>query len=122
MLPRCNDNTFFRLLLLYSTCNCQQWTINPRQGLAQCLSSDKVPSKRISLKSRKFVLKICKGIGVTITEKYNVFVVFESVGECGSKVEFQKPVVLPDIVFEVGYVAASSMPPHSLMLGFFFAV
>ena len=122
MLPCCNDDSLFRLLLLYSTCNCQQWTIHPCQGLAQCLSSDKVPSQRIHLKNCNFVLKICISVRVTIAKKYNVFVVLKSVGECGSEVEFQKPVVLPDIVFEVGYVTASSMPSHSLVLGFFFAV
>ena len=43
-------------------------------------------------------------------------------GERSREVEFKKPVVLPDVVFEVGNVRAPSMPAYSLVLGFLLTV
>jgi len=122
MLPRCNHNALFGLLLLDRTCYCQQRTVHSCQSLTQSLPNDKVPSQRIHLNGRNFVLKVCIGVWVAIAEEHHVFVVLKSVSERGSEVKFQKPVVLADVVFEIGYVAASSVPPHSLVLGLFLAV
>jgi len=69
-----------------------------------------------------FILKVCIGVWITIAEEHHIFVVLKGISERGREVKFHEPIVLPDIVFVVVYVRASSVPAYSLELGFFLTV